>query len=486
MIILQSDFNLFLGKFHPLVVHLPIGFLIIGAIFYFLAKKKDYRFLDSALPTTFFFATISSFLSCLFGWLLAKEGGYDDNLLFWHRWLGVSITVLSLMAWLWSKGITTPAKMSKFANWTSHKVVQLPVWSMALMIALVSITGHLGGSLTHGEGYLLKHAPSIVQNIFSYNKVNKDEEFIFHSNPDSIFIYGTIIQSILDEKCISCHNSSKKKGDLDLSNTKALLLGGDDGSLIVANNPSESELFHRISLNPSDNKYMPPKGVALSFHEIKLIEYWIKAAFPLDFSVTNESIPGDIKKMLQNHFNISFHRKSFAETQSIDPIDEQVIEDLRKAGFLVRQLSRANNLLQVEYRDTISSAVIEQLQKASDHITWLDLGKTELKDSHTNSFGSFSNLTRLRIEQNPITDQTLKHLVDLKNLESLNVYGTNITNQGLDHLVKIEGLQKLYLWQTNITKDAAESMAEKLPQLIIDLGIEEMDNESKADSSLAK
>ena len=485
MIILQLDLSLFLGNFHPVFVHLPIGFLIIGAIFYFLGRKKRYHFIDKALPITFLLATISSIATCVFGWLLASEGGYDDNSLFWHRWLGISIACISLIGWLWSKGITSPAKMSNFSNWKPDSVQQLPVWSMVFMIILLSVTGHLGGTLTHGDGYLLQNAPTFVQNIFRYDKVDKDEISNFHSNPDSILVYGTIIQSILDKKCTSCHNATKKKGDLDLSSAQALLSGGDHGPIVVVNNTSESELFHRITLNPNNKKYMPPKGSPLSFHEIKLIEYWINRAFPSDISITNESIPENIKKMLQKHFNISYQQKSYAETKTIEPIDEKVLEELRKAGFLVSKLSRDNNFIQVEYRDTISSSLMDQLQKASAHITWLDLGKTELRDIHTNDFGKFSNLTRLRIEQNPITDKTLANLTSLKNLESLNVYGTNLSDQSVDHIAKIKSLKKLYIWHTGITRDAAKVLAEKLPLVTIDLGIKEMDVAVQGDSVIS-
>ena len=230
---------------------------------------------------------------------------------------------------------------------------------------------------------------------------------------------------------------------------------------------------------------MPPKGSPPSFHEIKLIEYWINRAFPSDISITNESIPENIKKMLQKHFNISYQQKSYAETKTIEPIDEKVLEELRKAGFLVSKLSRDNNFIQVEYRDTISSSLMDQLQKASAHITWLDFGKTELRDIHTNDFGKFSNLTRLRIEQNPITDKTLANLTSLKNLESLNVYGTNLSDQSVDHIAKIKSLKKLYIWHTGITRDAAKVLAEKLPLVTIDLGIKEMDVAVQGDSVIS-
>ena len=67
---------------HPLVVHLPIGFLLLAGIFYFLGRKEKYAALNKALPTTFFLSALSAAAAALFGWLLAGDGAYYDELVF--------------------------------------------------------------------------------------------------------------------------------------------------------------------------------------------------------------------------------------------------------------------------------------------------------------------------------------------------------------------------------------------------------------------
>ena len=86
------------------------------------------------------------------------------------------------------------------------------------------------------------------------------------------------------------------------------------------------------------------------------------------------------------------------------------------------------------------------------------------------TIGTFTNLTRLQIQQNPITDKGIANLVHLKNLESLNLYGTEVTDAALSTIEQLPNLEKLFLWQTKVTPERVESLQSKLPKLKIDLG----------------
>ena len=95
------NFELFLGRFHPLVVHLPIGFLLLSAIMEALSYffKDKFKNLDSAIALSLLSSGFGAILSAIIGLLLASAGGYDDSTLFWHKWLGISLAVLSFLAW---------------------------------------------------------------------------------------------------------------------------------------------------------------------------------------------------------------------------------------------------------------------------------------------------------------------------------------------------------------------------------------------------
>ena len=99
-ILLESNFGLFIGRFHPLVVHLPIGFLLLAAIFYYASRRTTFEPLRQAVGPTLFLGALSAILSVIFGLALANEGGYDDQALFWHKWLGIGVALISSTALL--------------------------------------------------------------------------------------------------------------------------------------------------------------------------------------------------------------------------------------------------------------------------------------------------------------------------------------------------------------------------------------------------
>jgi len=123
----------------------------------------------------------------------------------------------------------------------------------------IVITGHLGGNITHGEDHLtepLKELSSTVlgiekeENEFSLNEKNYREQPI----------YSGIIAQILSKKCVSCHNTKRTKGGLQMHTYAAFQKGGKNGPIVNYDNPELSELFVRIHLPLEQKKHMPPKS----------------------------------------------------------------------------------------------------------------------------------------------------------------------------------------------------------------------------------
>ena len=84
------------------------------------------------------------------------------------------------------------------------------------------------------------------------------------------------IKPLLESRCVSCHSSSKQKGDLNLSSLLASTKGGDSGPAIIPKNTDESLLLERISLPHDDEEIMPPKGAPLNSEEIALFKKWVE------------------------------------------------------------------------------------------------------------------------------------------------------------------------------------------------------------------
>ena len=87
----------FFGRLHPLLVHLPIGFLIIAVL---ISGKRDDRSINFNRFVSFiwFLSFISSAFTALMGWLLAQNGTWYGTVS--DRKPIKSIIVIGLEIWL--------------------------------------------------------------------------------------------------------------------------------------------------------------------------------------------------------------------------------------------------------------------------------------------------------------------------------------------------------------------------------------------------
>jgi len=453
----MEDITAFLGRFHPLVVHLPIGILMMAGLMQILAwKSKKYaNTLDSAIGLILFWGGISSIGAVAIGWLLSLQGGYDETLLFWHKWLGVLVTLMAFICWF-----------SKTKNGSFYKSA-MPI-TLFFVILLISVSGHLGGSLTHGEDYLLQYAPKFIKNIAGASL--NDNESKLHSMPaDSIIAYTHVIQPILDKKCVSCHSSSKKRGGLLLTNYSELLKGGDNGSIIDVKNPLESEFLNRVTLPKGHKLFMPPKGNALTFSEIQITKWWMKSgADSISKFSQAKNLDDELLNALIRDYQLDYYPKPYYEKVIVDSLPTASLTELKQNEFVVDFMGEFNHMISVRYKgDDITKEQIEKLLLAKEQITWLDLNNSNVTDELLEILPNFKNLTRLNLHSNPITDKGIKELISLSHLTSLNLYNTKISGIGLTGLVQLESLSRLYVWNTDITTLEIQELTKKHPQIDI-------------------
>ncbi|WP_026815007.1 DUF2231 domain-containing protein, partial [Arenibacter certesii] len=144
------DFILFLGRLHPLVVHLPIGFLFFAFILELYGRWNKNSTLSIAITLALFFGAISALVASVLGYMLSLSGDYEEGMLDTHFWFGVATTIVTFLAWAIRSG---KFNMPKFNGLKPNMA------TLALVVVLVSVTGHYGGNLTHGSDYLVKYAP---------------------------------------------------------------------------------------------------------------------------------------------------------------------------------------------------------------------------------------------------------------------------------------------------------------------------------------
>jgi uncharacterized membrane protein len=127
---------------HVVLIHFPIALVIIGVVFDFLGKWKKQRLLAAAAYYNFFaaaLATIPVLITGIFAWQWQLEGQRLKGILLLHLVLG---TVSSVLIWtVWFVHKRTQSKSG--AALPGYR------WPIELLVvALVTVTGHLGGFLS--------------------------------------------------------------------------------------------------------------------------------------------------------------------------------------------------------------------------------------------------------------------------------------------------------------------------------------------------
>jgi Leucine-rich repeat (LRR) protein len=93
--------------------------------------------------------------------------------------------------------------------------------------------------------------------------------------------------------------------------------------------------------------------------------------------------------------------------------------------------------------------------KVKDNILWLNVSGTKVSDNDIETISQFTNLERLRLDANPLTDKGIGKLTGLNRLQSLNVNETNITNDCIGLFGKLVSLKRVYAVKTGIRKEDA-------------------------------
>ncbi len=251
----------FLGRLHPMIVHFPISLLFVALLMEGIAWKKKIVDWQPAIRVLIVVSAISSALSVVLGLLLANSGDYGDTILPIHQWTGIATMIL--------------ASITARTYFKNTKTLQ----KSFLMLTTVSVTvaGHFGATLTHGEDYLSGALPSRA---VSNQKAISFADVEGPLNVSQIQELNLEVRTILAHNCYSCHGRAKSKGQLRLDTKEFLFKGGEDGVVVVPGQPKKSELIRRINLPRHDKEKMPSKGERLSNAEIEILESWVKHGAP--------------------------------------------------------------------------------------------------------------------------------------------------------------------------------------------------------------
>ena len=439
----------FLGRFHPLLVHLPIGFLILAILIESYCSIFKIKINHRVINFTWFIAFFSSVLTTILGLLVAETGHYIDENLFMHKVFGLSLTAISFISWF--------LRLSIFSNLFSSSLKTL---SNTTIIVLLTLTGHYGGNLTHGETYLVDYAPENIKELVV--KKNKYVELEI----DSVKVYDDLIQPIFNQKCVSCHNKEISRGNLNMDSYSNLLKGGSSGIPINKSDPRKSLLIRRITMPTSELKYMPPDGEPVSFDEIKTLIWWINNLDKSNENLVSLKVEDDIKESLEMLYSLNFTEKQWFEKISIDKLDESFVQNIDKSVFQIKFISDEKKFLSVKYlQKNVSASDIEKLEKISKYIAYFTAKSSNISNELIKRISNFENLVKLEIQDNNIDDESIKILQSLKNLEILNIHNTKITSKSIEILKTFKNLKRAYVWGTSISRSEIDQFNKKEDKL---------------------
>lgn len=450
LIVLLFNIPDFIGAFHPLLVHLPIGILLLAVLFQLLAQRDKSQSLSSAVSIALLVGMISAIASCISGYFLSGSGDYDEALLFKHQWFGIALALISVAGYL--------SDRYKVHN-------QMLPW---LMILLIFITGHFGGSITHGSDYLIKAFSS------SDNLAELERKPI--PNVQEAMAYQDIIKPILMSKCYKCHGPEKQKGKLRLDIPDLILKGGKGGQVIKAGNTDKSELVKRILFSKDNEDHMPPvEQPQLTKSEMELIHWWVGSGADFDKKVNSLAQNDKIKPVL-----IALQSPEVKEEIKISDIpdeevktaDPDIVKKLLNRGVALTPVAKNSNYLSANFVavDTIRTQDLKLLEQLKEQLIWLKLGDSNIEDKDLETIARLEVLTRLSLERTAVTDKGISLLKDLVHLQYLNLLGTRVSAEGLMKLKSLNKLNQLYLYKTAISITGFEQLKKVFPKVLIDTG----------------
>lgn len=442
------NFAELIGRLHPVLVHLPIGILLLAALFYFLSRKEKFAVLRPAIRIALFWGALSAVASCISGLLLSRSDDYDEQLVNTHKWFGIAVAVVSLLAYL-------------FHRWEKS----FEKWLVPVLVLLIIITGHLGGSLTHGPDYLTAAFKTDTSATSEPKPVPNVQEAV---------VYSDIIQPIFQSRCYTCHSASKKKGGLRLDKPELILKGGKDGIVIKPGNADESDMIKRLLLPRNHEDHMPPKEKPqLREGQIALIQWWISTGASFDRKTKELEQPDKLKTVLLA-LQQPPQKKAPSEVpeEPVAPADEKAVQKLKTRGIVVLPVARNSNYLSVNFvaADSVSANDISLLLPLKKQVVWLRLSYKNIVDSLLTTVSQLSNLTRLQLDNTPVTDRGLAHLLRLKKLQHLNLVNTAVTGDGILQLKNLPDLQAVYLYKTKIGSSDWMSLRNTFPKVALDTG----------------
>ena len=461
----MTELAAFAGRFHPLLVHFPIALLLLAALLRLIEARLSW-FDDLGDPAyrwsrlVLALGALTAVASASSGWLLGTGGGYAGDSFTWHQRLGIAVAVTATLA-LAAGYLPGPGRRAETVLLTAAAILLFPA-------------GHLGATLTHGEGYLTEYAPAWVRQLLGQAPGASAGTGLAGRPPERIVVFADLVAPVLASNCVSCHGPVKVEGGLRLDTAAGISKGGDDGKVITAGRAASSELVRRIFLPASHEDAMPPKGHrTLSPADAALVRWWVDAGARFDLTLEEAEIAAEVLPTVEAQTGPLQRGGPTLPTVAVADASPGALALVKAEGFSVVRVADGRPFLHVHSTNAasrITDTSLPALAGIAPQVLWLDLGNTRISDGGLAAVAKLPNLTRLHLQHTSVGDGGVALLAALQRLEYLNLYGTAVTDQGLVPLSSLKRLRALYVWETRVTSAGVSRLQAALPRLTIETG----------------
>lgn len=332
----------FAGRLHVAVVHFPIGLLVVAALLEFVRVRRGRFEPRPAALTCLGLGALSAVLAAVLGWIFAEQDPVGSSLtetLRLHRWVGVAVASISMIAWFDALGQRKQ---------TTRGQARRMRFLLLLAAVGVAVSGHLGGAMQWGGSFLIDPlrdaleaakqpesgvsdtaglaagrasdrdsaaVPGVVESAPDPQSASSDGDPHGPSGsrgsspgaeagpgagqgaapgaapeptgqePD----FAQAVWPILAGNCLDCHGPRKQKGGLRVDSSDDLFGGEVFDGVVVRGYPDASELVRRLELPADDPDFMPFEGDPLPAADIATLRAWIEFGALWDAAVVAAS-----------------------------------------------------------------------------------------------------------------------------------------------------------------------------------------------------
>lgn len=448
----QTGLGELLGRLHPLVVHFPIGIVALALGLEAINWKWSGSISAKGMKIILGLGVLSSLMAVLAGFFLYRSGEYGGDMVRQHFWGAVLLSIL-LLGTYWAKG---KADTSQENMWNQMYFCLLVGANLLLVY-----TGHLGGTLTHGEGFLTSWMPDLRPPAPIEQKARED-----------LLVFEDLVLPVFEQNCQSCHNQNKTKGGLLLTSYEEMMEGGkSQKTMLTAFEHGQSELFQRMVSPLSEDGHMPPSNKPQPDSAVlKLLAAWIEngasdslvlADLCLEDSL-NPWLDDVIPQFAEKQRDRLAQRRALLESA---PDLQKVCEDLGLLLTLDEDMDSSHFAISMQIPPKqVGDAALLKLLPYSHLISKLSLPSAEISDDGLFHISQMTELRELFLQKTCIKGEGLAYLKDLPHLRLLNLSVNSVDETGLIYLLGNESLEKVYLFDTETSPRTINALRHHMPK----------------------